>query len=91
MFFKRIGQSKAPRQAVFLALSVVVPSLLLSACMSDKKDLDLSTYVDQTEPGDVLYNQALANLNAGRLQEASKSSTLSTGSTPIRNGPANRW
>ncbi|UDL89707.1 outer membrane protein assembly factor BamD [Mesorhizobium sp. PAMC28654] len=73
MFFKRIGQSKAPQQAVFLALSVVVPSLLLSACMSDKKkDLDLSTYVDQTEPGDVLYNQGLANLNAGRLQEASR-------------------
>ena len=72
MFFKRIGQSKAPQRAVFLALSMVVPSLLLSACMSDKKDIDLSTYVDKTEPGDVLYNQGLANLNAGRLQEASR-------------------
>jgi outer membrane protein assembly factor BamD len=72
MFFKRVGQSKAPRRAVFLALSVVVPSLFLSACMSSEKDVDLSTYVDQTEPADVLYNQGLANLNAGRLQEASR-------------------
>jgi len=72
MFFKRVGQSKAPHRAVFLALSVVVPSLFLSACMSSEKDVDLSTYVDQTEPADVLYNQGLANLNAGRLQEASR-------------------
>jgi len=72
MFFKRVGQSKAPQRAVFLALSVVVPSLFLSACMSSEKDIDLSTYVDQTEPADVLYNQGLANLNAGRLEEASK-------------------
>ncbi|TJV52007.1 MAG: outer membrane protein assembly factor BamD, partial [Mesorhizobium sp.] len=56
MFFKRIGQSKAPHRAVFLALSVVVPSLFLSACMSSEKDVDLSTYVEQTEPADVLYN-----------------------------------
>jgi outer membrane protein assembly factor BamD len=72
MFFKRVGQLKAPQRAVFLALSVVVPSLYLSACMSSEKDVDLSTYVDQTEPADVLYNQGLANLNAGRLQEASR-------------------
>ncbi|RUX87907.1 outer membrane protein assembly factor BamD, partial [Mesorhizobium sp. M7D.F.Ca.US.004.01.2.1] len=49
MFFKRVGQLKAPQRAVFLALSVVVPSLFLSACMSSEKDIDLSTYVDQTE------------------------------------------
>ena len=68
MFLKRVGQSKAPQRAIFLALSLVVPSLYLSACMSSEKDVDLSTYVDQTEPADVLYNQGLANLNAGRLQ-----------------------
>ncbi|TIU19734.1 MAG: outer membrane protein assembly factor BamD [Mesorhizobium sp.] len=55
-----------------MALSVFVPSLFLSACMSSEKDVDLSTYVEQTEPADVLYNQGLANLNAGRLQEASR-------------------
>lgn len=73
MFFKRAGQSKAPQRSVILALSLVVPSLFLSACMSSpEKDINLSTYVDQTEPADVLYNEGLANLNAGRLDEASK-------------------
>ncbi|TIV94685.1 MAG: outer membrane protein assembly factor BamD [Mesorhizobium sp.] len=72
MFFSRVDQSSTPYRAVFLAFSLVVPSLLLSACMSSEKDVNLATYVDQTEPADVLYNQGLANLNAGRLDEASK-------------------
>jgi outer membrane protein assembly factor BamD len=55
-----------------MACALVGAPLLLSACMSSEKDIDLSKYVDQTQPGDVLYNQALANLNAGRLDEASK-------------------
>jgi outer membrane protein assembly factor BamD len=40
--------------------------------MSSDDDINLATYVDQTEPADVLYNQGLANLNAGRLTEASR-------------------
>ena len=44
---------------------------LLSACSSDD-DIDLATYVEQTEPADVLYNQGLANLEQGRLKEAGK-------------------
>ncbi|PBC12478.1 MAG: outer membrane protein assembly factor BamD [Mesorhizobium sp.] len=72
MFFSRVGQSVAPRRGVLLALSVVAPALVLSACMSSEKDVNLATYVDQTEPADVLYNQGLANMNAGRLDEASK-------------------
>ena len=72
MFFSRVGQSVAPRRPVLLALSVIAPALVLSACMSEKKDVNLATYVDQTEPADVLYNQGLANMNAGRLDEASK-------------------
>jgi outer membrane protein assembly factor BamD len=62
----------APAKRILLALSVATAPLLLSGCMSSEKDIDLSTYVDQTEPADVLYNQGLANLNAGRLAEASK-------------------
>jgi outer membrane protein assembly factor BamD len=44
---------------------------LLSACSSDD-DINLATYVEQTEPADVLYNQGLANLEQGRLKEAGK-------------------
>ncbi|OJU50683.1 MAG: outer membrane protein assembly factor BamD [Mesorhizobium sp. 61-13] len=72
MLFKRADRSMAPAKRILLALSVATAPLLLSGCMSSEKDIDLSTYVDQTEPADVLYNQGLANLNAGRLAEASK-------------------
>lgn len=50
-------------------LVVAGTPFLLSACQTDD-DLDLSTYVEQTEPGDVLYNQGLANMNSGRMKEA---------------------
>lgn len=54
-----------------LALPALMVPLFVSACASDA-DVDLSTYVEQTDPADVLYNQGLANMNAGRLGEASK-------------------
>ena len=72
MLFSRTGRSMGSARPALLALSMLAAPLLLSACMSSEKDLDLSTYVDQTEPADVLYNQGLANLNAGRLKEASR-------------------
>ena len=67
----------AARPAATLRMAAAVgacllASLQLSGCSTSDDDLDLSTYVEQTEPADVLYNQALANLNAGRLTEASK-------------------
>jgi len=52
-------------------LAVILAPLALSACMTEK-DLDLSTYVEETDPADELYNQGLANLNAGRMNEAIK-------------------
>jgi outer membrane protein assembly factor BamD len=57
---------------VLALISVIVSPLFLSACMSKDVDVDLATYVEQTEPADVLYNQALANMAAGRMKEASK-------------------
>ncbi|QDC00048.1 MULTISPECIES: outer membrane protein assembly factor BamD [Phyllobacteriaceae] len=70
MLFNKADKTTAPAKSLVLALAATAP-LLLSGCMSEK-DVDLSTYVDQTEPADVLYNQGLANMNAGRLNEASK-------------------
>ena len=72
MVFERAAQMKSPARAACLALAVLSAPLLLSGCMSSEKDLDLSTYVEQTEPADQLYNQGLANLSAGRLKEASR-------------------
>jgi outer membrane protein assembly factor BamD len=72
MVFERAAQMKSPARAACLALTVLSAPLLLAGCMSSDKDLDLSTYVEQTEPADQLYNQGLANLSAGRLKEASR-------------------
>jgi outer membrane protein assembly factor BamD len=58
------------RRACITLAAIGVP-VLLTGCMSEP-DVDLSTYVAQTEPADRLYNQALANLDAGRLTEASR-------------------
>jgi outer membrane protein assembly factor BamD len=58
------------RAALRVAAIVILP-LMAAGCMAEK-DIDLALYVDQVEPADVLYNQGLANLNAGRLTEASR-------------------
>jgi outer membrane protein assembly factor BamD len=53
-----------------LALSFVVLPIALAGCQSDKDELALANYVAPTDPADQLYNEGLANLNAGRLKEA---------------------
>ncbi len=63
------GMTRTSRVAL-LAVSALGASLLLAGCNAEK-DLDLSTYVEPTDSADVLYNQGLANMNAGRLKEAS--------------------
>jgi outer membrane protein assembly factor BamD len=68
MLFANTAKS---RRFALKALPVVLLPILASACASDN-DVDLATYVEQTEPADVLYNQGLANLEAGRLKEATK-------------------
>ena len=43
----------------------------LAGCSSNN-DVDLANLVEQNDPADQLFNQGLANLNAGRLAEAAK-------------------
>lgn len=57
------------RTAALVITSVL--TLALAGCQSDP-DIDITSLVDSVEPADVLYNQALANMNAGNLNEASK-------------------
>jgi outer membrane protein assembly factor BamD len=52
-----------------LAFAAIAAPIVLAGCNAEK-DLNVSTFVEQTEPADVLYNQGLANLNAGRMNEA---------------------
>jgi outer membrane protein assembly factor BamD len=60
------------RRAVPAVLLVLAVPMVLSACSTTEGDIDLATYVDQTEPADQLYNQGLANLSAGRMTEAGR-------------------
>jgi outer membrane protein assembly factor BamD len=68
-FIFRARQKDA--RALLVSLAVVAMPFALSACQSDD-DINLATYVEQTDPPDQLYNQGLANLNAGRLKEAER-------------------
>jgi outer membrane protein assembly factor BamD len=71
MVFERAAQSARRVRMAAAMLPLLAATLFVSACASDQ-DVDLATYVEQTDPADVLYNQGLANMNAGRLGEASK-------------------
>jgi outer membrane protein assembly factor BamD len=62
--------SVTPVRGVLVALCAAAMPLMAS-CSSDD-DIDLATYVEQTEPADTLYNQGLANLEQGRLREAGR-------------------
>ena len=54
------------------AVAVAAFAGVAAGCQSKDEKLDLQAYVDTIEPADVLYNQGLANMNAGRLREAAK-------------------
>ena len=49
------------------AIAVFIP---LAGCASKDDDIDLTKYVETIDPADKLYNEGLANLDAGRLDEA---------------------
>ena len=64
------GRRRAVRVAFFVAGLAGVSSVLTS-CQSDP-DIDITAYAQSIEPADVIYNQGLANLQAGQLTEASR-------------------
>lgn len=66
-----MGHARMSARLVRVALAAACAGVLLSACSSDD-DIDLATYVEQTEPADVLYNQGLANLDQGNVREAGR-------------------
>lgn len=68
--YRNAASKKQGRRIGLIAVALALP-LAISACASDK-DVDLASYVDTIEPADTLYNQGLANLDAGRLTEASR-------------------
>ncbi|MCI5074237.1 outer membrane protein assembly factor BamD [Oricola sp.] len=67
-----VGTAARTGRMVLQLASVAVCAGLLGACAGKDKGVDLQAYVDTIEPADVLYNQALANMEQGRLREAAK-------------------
>ena len=71
MFFVKKAHARKAVRMAFTVIAIAAAPALVAGCMKEQ-DLNLATYVEQTEPADQLYNQGLANLNAGRLKEASR-------------------
>ncbi|MBX4335043.1 outer membrane protein assembly factor BamD [Bartonella raoultii] len=56
-----------------LGVALLGGSFVLAGCLfKEKNTLDPSAYVLNIDPPDVLYNQALASLNSGKLGDAAK-------------------
>lgn len=66
------GNATRLRRTMLRVAVVAAFAGLAAGCQSKDDKLDLQAYVDTIEPADVLYNQGLANMNAGRLREAAK-------------------
>ncbi len=56
-------------RSVCVALTLGLMGFALAACNSDP-DMDITKLGLQSDPPEMLYNQGLANLNAGKLKEA---------------------
>ena len=54
-----------------LSFAILLGMVVLAGCQSDP-DIDINSLVDSVEPADVLYNQALANMSAGKMTEATR-------------------
>ncbi|WP_426123035.1 outer membrane protein assembly factor BamD [Pararhizobium sp. PWRC1-1] len=58
-------------RVVVIALAASATSVLITACQNDP-DIDITKLAAETDPPEVLYNQGLANLNAGKTTEAAR-------------------
>jgi len=70
MPFNKAAMSFRSCGTMLMTAAALAMPLFVSACASSDDDVNLAALVEQTEPADVLYNQGLANLNAGRMSEA---------------------
>ena len=65
------GVTKTMMRAAMLTLALGGAGFALSGCQSDK-DIDITKLVPDGDPPEVLYNQGLANLKAGKTVEAAR-------------------
>jgi outer membrane protein assembly factor BamD len=65
-----VGVKKTAR-IVYLTLAATASAVLLTACQSDP-DIDITKLEAETDSAEMLYNQGLANLSAGKTGEAGR-------------------
>ncbi len=65
------GMTKKAVRAAMMVLALGGAGVVLAGCQSDK-DIDITKLMPETDAPDALYNQGLANIKAGKLQEASR-------------------
>lgn len=67
------GQFELKKMArvVVITLAAAAGSVLITACQNDP-DIDITKLAAETDPPETLYNQGLANLNAGKTTEAAR-------------------
>ncbi len=58
-------------RVVAVVFAAIAGSSLITACQNDP-DIDITKLTAETDPPEVLYNQGLANLNAGKTTEAGR-------------------
>src|SRR6218665_2099920 len=63
------GMTKTAMRAAMLTIALSGAGLGLAGCQSDK-DIDITKLAPEGDPPDVLYNQGLANMKAGKVPEA---------------------
>jgi outer membrane protein assembly factor BamD len=71
MVFAGQFELKKMARVAIIALAASATSVLVSACQNDP-DIDITKLTVETDPPEVLYNQGLANLNAGKTTEAAR-------------------
>ncbi len=62
---------KKMARVVCIALTASATGLLLTSCQNDP-DIDITKLTAETDPPETLYNQGLANLQAGKTTEAAR-------------------
>lgn len=62
---------KLSARTVLMMLAIGTSGAMLSGCTSDP-DLDITKLAAETDPPEQLYNEGLANLNAGKVAEAQR-------------------
>ncbi|OJF97295.1 outer membrane protein assembly factor BamD [Pararhizobium antarcticum] len=71
MVFAGSVDMKKTARVLLITLAACTSSVIITGCQNDP-DIDITKLTAETDPPEVLYNQGLANLSAGKTTEAGR-------------------